>query len=68
MKLSSSFSSSSLTGLGGRVGHLSLGRELGLRRCKKKELGKVLRELGCGADGRGVAKSGRAGLGFLEFI
>ena len=53
MKLSSSFSSSSLTGLGGRVSHLSLGRGLGLRRCRKKELGKVHRELGCGVDRRG---------------
>ena len=36
--------------------------------CRKKGLGKIRRELGSGVDGRGLRKSGRSGLGVLEFI
>ena len=45
-----------------------MGRGLGLRLCRKKELGKFHRELGFGVDGRGLQKVRRAGLGFLKFI
>ena len=56
MKLFSSYSNFSLMGPGSRVDHLSLGRGLGLRLCRKKELGKFHRELGVRSGRKGVAK------------
>ena len=54
MKLSSSCSSASVTGLGGRFDHCSLGRLLDLHRCRKKGLGRIRREIGL--DKKRVAK------------